>query len=440
MHLAFFQGFLLIAYMFHQTESWDHRYLAVYSIFVVAAFLVLKRYRNLVFGLASLPILYRYTLVFPNLANHSNLSFFLFLLLSTVTFYKLKSAKGDSLTPLIKTLRIFALITYFFAAFHKFNLDFFNPEVSCANDKMGEYLDLLPSFFDSYKVYLRRLLPLIGFFTEAIIPLFLFVPRLRYFGVLFQCGLHFLLAPLGFIDFSSLALVLSWSFVNPLATANDATLEKQLLLLGWSCVALVIGLGLLRWYPQNEEYSFFEGVAFAVIFAPFVFKTILPKLDLTRITLPRPLVLKFAALLLFVYGFSNYLGLRTAGTFSMFSNIQTEGATSNHLLLYANPFKIFSYQDDLVEIVSVSEDIRGFYRKMPQPGQLIPRVEFSRMLDIMREQGRQNAAIKIIYGGQARSTENAASDPNFYLPAPAWQKKLFKFRAVLKEGPQICAW
>ncbi len=440
MYLAFFQGFLLIAYMFHQTESWDHRALAVYSIFVVGAFLIFKRQRNLVFGLAALPILYKYTVVFPNLANHSNLSFFLFLLLTTFSFYKFQNAKIDSLTPLIKTLRLFALITYFFAAFHKFNMDFFNPEVSCANDKMGEYLDLLPNFFDSSKVYLRRLLPLIGFLTEAIIPLFLFVPRLRYFGVLFQCGLHFLLAPLGFIDFSSLALVLSWSFVNPHVSTNEVSLEKQLQTFGWSCVALVIGLGIFRWYPQNEEYSFFEGIAFAVIFAPFVFKTILPKLDLARISLPRPLVLQLATLLLFVYGFSNYLGLRTAGTFSMFSNIQTEGPTSNHLLLYSNPFKIFSYQEDLVEIISVSENIRGFYRKMPQPGQVIPRVEFSRMLDIMLEQNQQNAALEIIYDGQARTTQNAASDPNFYLPAPAWQKKLFKFRAVLKQGPQICAW
>jgi hypothetical protein len=357
-----------------------------------------------------------------------------------VSFSELKKGKTDSLTPLIKTLRLFALITYFFATFHKFNSDFFNPEVSCANDKMGEYLDLLPSFFDFSKMYLRRLLPLVGFLTEAIIPLFLFVPSLRYFGVLFQCGLHFLLAPLGFIDFSSLAMVLSWSFVKPQASANDATLEKQLQMLGWSCVALVIGLGLFRWHPQSEEYSFFEGIAFTVIFAPFVFKTILPRLDFTWITLPRPLILKLAVLLLFVYGFSNYLGLRTAGTFSMFSNIQTEGPTSNHLLLSDNPFKIFSFQEDLVEIVSVSENIRGFYRKMPEPGQVIPRVEFSRMLDILREQNRENAALEIIYAGQTRTTQNAANDPGFYMPAPAWQKKLFKFRAVLKEGPQICAW
>ena len=161
MHLAFLQGFLLIGYMFHQTESWDHREVAVYSVLIVGAFLIFKRHRNLVFGLAALPILYRYTVVFPNLANHSNLSFFLFLLLTTFTFYKIQNTKTDSQMSLINTLRIFALITYFFATFHKFNSDFFNPEVSCANDKMGEYLDLLPSFFDFSKAYLRRLLPLL---------------------------------------------------------------------------------------------------------------------------------------------------------------------------------------------------------------------------------------------------------------------------------------
>jgi hypothetical protein len=439
MHLHILQGFLLIAYMFHQTESWDHRGLAVYSVLIVGLFLSCKRYRHLIFVLASIPILGRYFFTFPNLANHSNLSFFLFLLLAPLSLYTLKKNSSDITSSLIKTLRLFALVTYFFAAFHKLNLDFFNPEVSCANDKMGEYLDLLPNFMDPLQTTLLRLLPLIGFLTEAIIPVFLFVPRLRYFGVLFQCGLHFLLAPLGFIDFSSLAMVLSWSFVKP-HVASEGELEKQIQGIGWLSVLLVIGLGFFRWHPQNEEFSFFEGLAFAALFAPFVFKFILPNLDLAPITLPRPLGLKLAALFLFVYGFSNYLGLRTAGTFSMFSNLQTEGPTSNHLLLSSNPFKIFSFQEDLVEIVHVSENIRGFYRKMPQPGQVIPRVEFSRMLDLLRTGNHGGAELEVIYNGETRKTTDAARDPQFYLSAPAWQKKLFKFRAVLKEGPQTCAW
>ncbi len=429
----------MIAYMFHQTEAWDHRELAVYSVLVVGLFLALKRHRTLVFVAASLPIIYRYFIVFPNLANHSNLSFFLFLLIPPISFMTLRSSKTDTTTSLVKTLRIFALITYFFATFHKFNMDFFNPEVSCANDKMGEYLEMLPDFFNSLKVTLRRLLPLIGFFTEAIIPVCLFVPHLRVFGVFFQTGLHFLLAPLGFIDFSSLAMVLSWSFVKP-QSSNELALEKQLQMIGWSCIALVVGLGVIRFQPQSEEYSFFEGLAFTAIFAPFVFKSILPKIDMAPISLPRPLILKLAGVVLFTYGFSNYLGLRTAGTFSMFSNIQTEGPTSNHLLLSSNPFKIFSFQEDLVEIVSVSENIKGFYRKMPQPGQVIPRVEFSRILDVMRAEKHKNAELEVIYQGLNRKSENAAYDPEFYLDVPAWQKKLFKFRAVLKEGPQVCAW
>ncbi len=440
MHLHILQAFLLIAYMFHQTESWDHRDLAVYSIAVVVLFLVFKKARSWIFIAASLPILYQYGLMFPNLANHSNLSFFLFLLMVPLSASQLLKSSQEKTTALLKTLRLVALVTYFFAAFHKLNWDFFTPDVSCANDKMGEYLELLPDFFNVLKPTIRRLLPLLGFLTEAIIPLFLLIPRLRYVGILSQSGLHFLLAPLGFIDFSSLAMVLSWSFTNPQKSTQQDVLNRQLLQIGWSCVALVFGLGFFRWHPQSEEYSFFEGLAFTAIYAPFVFKFILPSLDTSRISLPQPLALKLAALVLFIYGFSNYLGLRTAGTFSMFSNLQTEGPTSNHILLSSNPFKIFSYQEDLVEIVSVSDNIRGFYRKMPKPGQVIPRVEFSRMLDILKIENRRNAELEVIYQGEVRKTQDAARDADFYLSAPAWQKKLFKFRAVLKEGPQTCAW
>lgn len=438
-HFYVLQLLLLVSYMFHQTESWDFRYLALYSIFCVAVFFKIKKFHSLFFTVASLPILYHYFKMFPNLANHSNLSFFVFLFIFPYSVFFSKKITDSHYDTFLKTLRFMALITYFFAAFHKLNIDFFNPEVSCANDKMGEYLDLLPESWVILKLQLQQILPALGFLTEAVIPICLMIPRLRYFGILFQCGLHFLLAPLGFIDFSSLAMVLSWSFVDPKNIHFDV-LTRRIQTLVYSCLALVIGLGLFRWKPQTEEFTFFEGTAFIAIFTPLIWQHVLPHLQKGHLTLPKKLFAQILLVLFFLYGFSNYLGLRTAGTFSMFSNLKTEGVTSNHLLLSSNPFKIFTFQEDMIEIVSVDEETQGFYRKMPYPGQLIPRVEFARILDILKKERRKNVSMEVIYENKTIKTDNAAYDPEFRFQVPAWQKKLFKFRAVRKEDPQVCMW
>ena len=54
---------------------------------------------------------------------------------------------------------------------------------------------------------------------------------------------------------------------------------------------------------------------------------------------------------LILHGFTSYLGLRTAGNFSMFSNLRTEGARSNHLVLADNPLKLWGYDEDAVRVL-----------------------------------------------------------------------------------------
>ena len=65
---------------------------------------------------------------------------------------------------------------------------------------------------------------------------------------------------------------------------------------------------------------------------------------------------RWAALLpafVLFFGLNPYLGLRTAGTFTMFSNLQTESDGSNHLLLGSNPLKIWEVQDDAVHVLKI---------------------------------------------------------------------------------------
>lgn len=64
------------------------------------------------------------------------------------------------------------------------------------------------------------------------------------------------------------------------------------------------------------------------------------------------------------FGLMPYLGLRTAGTFSMFSNLRTEGPRSNHLLLATNPLKRWGYQEDVVWILNLSPEVVDMDPKM----------------------------------------------------------------------------
>jgi hypothetical protein len=50
---------------------------------------------------------------------------------------------------------------------------------------------------------------------------------------------------------------------------------------------------------------------------------------------------------------SPYLGIKTAGTFTMYSNLQTSGLESNHFLFGRTPF--YTRMDDLVKIIESSD-------------------------------------------------------------------------------------
>ena len=74
-----------------------------------------------------------------------------------------------------------------------------------------------------------------------------------------------------------------------------------------------------------------------------------------KIWFPKSIWSVSAISLFVVFVMSPYLGLRTAGCLTMFSNLRTEGQTSNHLLLRNNPFKFFNYQEDHIYIVDIDE-------------------------------------------------------------------------------------
>ncbi len=134
----------------------------------------------------------------------------------------------------------------------------------------------------------------------------------------------------------------------------------------------------------------------------------------------------FATLLIFI-GLTPYLGLRTAGSFSMFSNLRTEGDSSNHLLLGSNPIKVWGYQEDVVWILEIDDrygDTIYHYDGSPR-GYALPVVEFRKWIYAWGQAGYR-VPMTYAYDGYRHTTEDIVTDP-------AWRT------ADLQPG-DVCCW
>ncbi len=438
-HYLVFQGLLLLAFMFHQFEDWRDRPYAFFSLACLLLFVLLKKYRQFVFLFFLVVGSARYIYLFPNLANHSNLNLFLFLAILPYQWTLTRGKTAPKLENLMSLLRSLIFVLYFFTFFHKFNWDFLFPGTSCASSKLQDYIDLIPHSWTSLRYFAYKSGPWFGLIIEGIIPLTLPFKQTRRFALFFLIGLHFLLAPMGFTDFSSLAMAMAWCFVDVQKLKTDQ-LERHLSHLIGFCLFFELIFAFSRFPSGRESNEMLEGFLFALAYTPFLLIHFWGQVDRSSLKIPPSPFGKAFILIVFLFGFNNYLGLRTAGNFSMFSNLVTEGERGNHVLLGNNPFKIFGFQEDVVKILKVNAHGRDVYKNMPMKGQLIPRVEFSRILDVYREWGYQRVSMTILYEGEVRQTSSAGFDENFDLPSPWIYKKLLKFRAIQPSGRQYCYW
>lgn len=134
-----------------------------------------------------------------------------------------------------------------------------------------------------------------------------------------------------------------------------------------------------------------------------------------------------------------YLGLRTAGTFSMFSNLRTEGDISNHLLLAANPLKMW-YQEDVVEILALGPEHVSPGQE-PLTGYLMPVVEFKKRINDWREEGLDGLHARYTYDGRILETDDLVTDSPWDVQGNDAEMFLLDFRVVqASTAPNRCRW
>lgn len=461
---------------------------------------------------------------FPEVANHVNLILIInFTLLVGAVYTWLKpqfNTDNDYYSAIAPIIRIFLVLVYFWAGFHKLNRDFFNTDYSCASstftniirmlfaDTFGipnliilgaistvfiyqtiwqQYQHLLKSFVTKplfkiisigslilalaagLSIYFLDLVESIKFlaFLNTIIivivwelagSVLLFIPACQAAVFFISMFMHLVLAPVGFVDFGSLIFALWLVFIpqNYHAKFNtpvqifgsNLKFNRSLVYVAINIVGGIIAGVYHLVYPHFNNKAL-TGIiliiSVLIVITPSV-KAILaePKSwqGVAIFDRQTPRFLYIFALILSFWAMTPYLGLRTAGNFSMFSNLRTERNVSNHLLLVNNPLKIWDYQEDVVRFIEIDdEQARVGHKYRPLKDNYLPVVEFRKLIHKWTQAGYK-VPLVFEHDGQVYKTSDIVNDPVWQTPKRNWEMVMMDFRVIQPDNgePNYCRW
>ena len=469
---SIFATLYMTSFLLDITEKWQypgHALLALIGVPVIAA-IGATQWRFAAFLVLS--TLHYLSTTFPDVANHNNLFLLCNLALLAAILHSTLAPRdgrghGDFFEASKAPLRVTLALVYFFTGFHKLNWDFFDPMVGCAAtfSKSLLQLVLMPTSPVRVTSAVRDVaLPEFAIVGMAVFVLVwelgsglaLWLRRLQLPILLVCLAMHLVLAQLAFFDFSSLAFALFLVFV-PGAYWNLITespirvgpirLRRDMAYLIINAIAAVAAGILFAIYGYREPVHRMQGGLFALASIIFLWpwlRQILAKgrrvrwegvpmwgAHVSRWWVVFPLFIAFFAM-------NPYLGLRTAGTFTMFSNLRTEGDRSNHWLLGSNPLKLWGYQEDLVEIVDIDSKHQGRFRLA---NHLLPVVEFKKSIHQWREMGLDGLDAVFVYGGRVYRTDDVVRNNPWNIRGRTLEMFLLDFRVVQESPtPNACRW
>jgi len=299
--------------------------------------------------------------IVPRTANHANIEFFICIYFMVLLFmrwrFKTPLPNGQTVNQIF---RITLIGLYFMAGFHKLNSGFFNVNGSCTNNMglwFNQYIDtnnvIIPHF-------ITRMLQVCTILIEMIVPFGILFRRTRAATVLALACFHFYLSLCGVPNFSAFAaFLLTGSILN-----LDKEIPKQLTkglryLIFFSVVAVVFAkiVYIKNWVPYRLIIC-----CVAIIYNIGWIAFFVALLKFRRI---EKCVYLFSwwhptlALLIIIWASQSYVGLSSAGTLTMYSNLVTEKEHSNHFLIDTKKTKIWNFEEDYVTIVSLPDKCKG---------------------------------------------------------------------------------
>jgi hypothetical protein len=400
----------------------------------------------------------------PTAANHKVLSLLVALAFATAALWvwatrNRPDTRGTFLARWLEAARrpagLTLLVVYLFTVFDKVNTAFFDPATSCAGSLLDQLLDYNGILVEAGPDIVR--VSSIGtVLVEATILVCLAVPRLRRWGLLLGVGFHLVLAPASFWDFATMVFALYILFVPTRVFAGLAPRSAGIRRLALAAFGLHMLLAITVNLAGTMVSPF--GLRWHTLLVLTWYIAVIPMMvQLLRACLAdrgpwagwrvSP-VLLLVPLLAFANGSAPYLGLKTEGSYSMFSNLHTEPGAANHLLPGLAGPQLFPYQRDTVTITKI--DIRRGPDSGPvsltgwtqeKPPTTVPWLELRRMVGNWRAAGVADIHLEYVRGGVPRSVDNAVTDPELGTPLPWWQQHLMAFRAISSgDGPDVCRW
>ncbi len=345
-------------------------------------------------------------------------------------------------------VRVEVIILYLFAGIHKLNSDFLNPGISCATFMLNGIRDnvwpiiSINSFSEYASIYGTV-------FVEFLIPILLFIRRTRTIGLTVGLIFHYILSIYphqGLFSFSILIFAIYSTFLSEETVQRLYFCLKALkhrdvsylkvfipITLIWTFIATaaiyshhfslpIKYLGFGAWYYTG-------GILISFYLTTLIKERLIHKKNFSAVKCP---VLMLLILLITFNGICPYIGLKTETSFSMFSNLRTEGSKTNHFFI-PTKYHLTNWQEDLVEIEDSNLPVLQKYK---QGNNLITFIEFRRIVsnakgDIyvkyLRKGKKQLLIVRNGISNQLEATEQL----------PFLIKKFVRFRPIDK-GLCLC--
>ncbi|WP_404477811.1 thiol-disulfide oxidoreductase [Novosphingobium sp. BL-52-GroH] len=393
-----------------------------------------------------------YAIRLPVASNNKTITvvFDLSLILCAGVLHARKSLSRSNLYESLRMpARLLLAIMYFYGIFHKINTDFLDPTVSCA---VGLYKPLAAPFGLEDNIFGRYLAIYSTFLVEAIAIVALFWRRWFAVGLVSALVFHYIIpisAYSWYMDFSSLVFALYMLSMPREVSARIYEITYRhgveplrslfgrigilapmaLLLLLATLVVLLLGLA----YPGRPALMLLHSIfilTWAVIGG--VAMTVMTYAAMQHLPYKGPAGPRSARWtwiipgLFFLTCLSPYVGLKTESSINMFSNLHTEGGTTNHLLFERPPY-LFDYQDEVVRVVASSSPS---LTKTAEAGRL--NVLFS-IEEFLRRHPDQ--WVSYVHKGRLVERATAADAPAAH---PFWERKFLIFKQVDHRRPKVC--
>jgi len=455
-HFAIFAFLFALAVLIHQNRLGDWEVISVHALLSLAALAVLLRPSSVLrFALLAMALFLDWAVHMPVVVNHIwAVAVFFSAVLVAMGVALLRGRAwprdaGEVYRRFAPVLRIVVILVYLFAALAKMNEGFFDAEVSCAVAMTDDLLDYSPVDLRGDWQHTPAIWGTIA--IELAIPLLLFFKRTRIVGLAVGIPFHIVLALSGHVAFSGFAmafysLFLPVDFPDRLerlrqrvprldaAASRIAALARSpfafpALALAWLfCAVVVIEHARGAFDKGTTVFFAFYAVGLMAIAALALLdgRPIVPREHAFR--LPHP---AWALVLVIVVAnaLSPYLGLKTQVSFTMYSNLQTEGDQWNHELIPESA-RVFDHQDELVTVRSSTDE------ELAEAGKSGTRFVWRdfrrRMLD------NPYAAVTYEHDGRRFAVARAGDDPRLSKDESFAERKLLQYRDVPPPNENEC--